>query len=120
MRITSVEYRRLTTGSHYDNTTYGATACVAEGESPSDALEAVKGWVLEQSGETSREQLQADERQVYTLQNEIAALSHERADLENAVNGLREQYTTIRAILGTHGVLVPDAEQVTVYSSMPF
>lgn len=100
MKITTVRYRKLITGSGYNNQAVEAEAIVGEGENAADVLLELSSWVKNQLGETpvglsaqelryevdqlyrTRDQLRVaiarDELELKTLRNEVTALEIRR------------------------------------------
>lgn len=80
MRITSVRFRKLVTGSNYSHQAVEAEALVEKGESPDDVLLELSVWVRRQLGEAT-----AITTDPETLRNEIQFLSNQRQQLRSAI-----------------------------------
>lgn len=98
MKITSVEYRRLRTFGEYENETVGIVAEVDLGESPDDAMSAVRAYV--------DEQLQDREDGRGTLDRVRRAESRLR-EVGNLLQESEKRWIAAQKILAAAGVEVP-------------
>lgn len=80
MRITSVRYRKLVTGSNYSNQAVEAEAAVSDDETPEDALLKLSCWVRAQLEGTSPVTTDPE-----TLRSEVEFLHRQHQQMRGAV-----------------------------------
>lgn len=90
MKITMVRYRKLVTGSGYNNQSVEAEAAVSDGENAADVLLELSSWVKNQLGETPVG-LSAQE-----LRYEVDQLYLTREQLRGAVSRAETEYKALR------------------------
>lgn len=96
MKITTVRYRKLVTGSGYNNQAVEAEAEVGKGEKPEDVLLELALWVRGQLGETpvglDFTQLRFEVEQLYRTRDQLRQ-AVVRAETEQKT--IREQITAL-------------------------
>lgn len=98
MRIRTVEYRRLRTFGGYQNETIGATADVAEDETPEAALLSLRQWVDMSLG---------DESERRELERRISELRFQADNYERRIKGAEERWQAILGFLQKLGIERP-------------
>ena len=110
MQIQTVEYRRLRSFGQFENETVGAVARVGTGETPEDALSALREWVAGQLA------LAEDTGEIEELLTDLRA---KKGSLERSLaDGLRK-YAALRGVLAAHGIDLPERPQ-SPYDDLPF
>lgn len=110
MKIVTVEYRELRTGSGYNNTTVGAVAEVLPGQSPEITLAELQTWVGAQF---------QDEGERAGLQQAIRELQWKKENLERQFNTAGERWQAMMASLDKLGIQRPEGIPDTL-ESLPF
>lgn len=110
MKIVQVEYRRLRTFGNYENETVGAMAQVGEGETPEQAVEALRQWVDAILGD-------AEERS--ELQNAISELRWKKENLERQFEMAGKRWESMMAFLERLGIERPEGIPETL-EALPF
>lgn len=110
MHIQTVEYRRLRSFGSFENETVGAVAMVADGETPEEALSALREWVAGQLA------LACDVEEIESLLTDLRA---KRGYLERSIADGERKYAALRDILAVHGIELPERPQSPDYD-LPF
>ena len=102
MHLTTITYTRLRSYGDYSNASLEATASVADGETPEQAIEALRALVetaLEQQITVSRmtERVQELEELIDYNKTELAELQQKRAAVYEEVMALRGERHELRA-----------------------
>jgi hypothetical protein len=98
MNITQVHYQKLVNLGDYQNERYGAWANVAEGETPDEALEALKVWVGTQV---------VDRDQQDNLQRTVYRLEETRQNLERDITQMKARYEKAKLFVEGLGLEIP-------------
>lgn len=102
MNVTTITYKRLRSYGDYSNASLEATASVADGETPEQAIEALRALVetaLEQQITVSRmtERVQELQELIDYNKTELAELQQKRAAVYEEVMALRSERHELRA-----------------------
>src|SRR4051812_7907406 len=99
MKIVTVEYRELRTGSGYNNKTVGAVAEVLAGQTPEITLGELKEWVAGQFD---------DEQDRGRLKESVAELEWHETELKRRIARTESKWEAILAFLNKLGVERPE------------
>lgn len=97
-KIVTVEYRRLRTFGSYQNETVGAVAELAPGQSPDDALLALRAWVDQQLG---------DDGERRDLTERVNELRWQADEHERRIARANERWTAIIGFMEKLGIERP-------------
>lgn len=110
--MTTVEYAKVFNLGNYENERIFFSDEVQPGETPGEAFERVKGWVLAKHDETmaSRSLMQRKNEEIWELENKLQRAEGRAHEVVGYWRRGVNRYNELRELLAKHGVDLPELD----------